>query len=197
MSGLKPEYTYPFTDPKVYDKYVNKLKEKIKYDENEHNVVKLIGLLSALSSFMFFNNRKSIQARYDDLKFGTQKVGNVNYSVSIIPETEIRNVKGDKVNNEFLKVKTKIYNEIKHDNFSLYSKEDYSDVIKSFIFDLLIKYPLKEEIYKENEINNIVSEFIFPLIEMHEEKIIKNNIEEFKIPIGNGLFKIHVTYKKI
>ena len=28
MSGLKPEYTYPFTDPKVYDKYVNKLKEK-------------------------------------------------------------------------------------------------------------------------------------------------------------------------
>tara|TARA_B100000700_G_scaffold71271_1_gene79238 strand:- start:5441 stop:6034 length:594 start_codon:yes stop_codon:yes gene_type:complete len=197
MSKLKPEYTYPFTDPKVYEKYIDKLKQKIVCDEYEHDAVKLIGVLSALSSFMFFNNRKSIQAKYDNLKFGSKNIGNVNYSVSIIPASEIRSVKGDKVNNEFLKVKTKIYNEIKHDNFSLYSKEDYSDVIKSVIFDLLLRYPLKEEIYEESEINNIVGEFIFPLIEMHEEKIIKNNIEEFKIPIGNGLFSINVNYKKL
>ena len=179
---MKEKYYYCYsTNNKLLGEKSRRLLKRIKHSENHHDFTSLIANILSLSSLLIDGASKSINIDIEAPHYKKVKLAEkLHFNVTLRPVAETH----DSILDEEHLFK-KITQKMEHDNFNLFSDEDFGDVLKYTSFLHLDNL----NIDNKEDFNKYITEFAVAIFYFIKNGYLKRD-DKIQLPIGNELFNI-------
>jgi hypothetical protein len=182
---MKEKYYYCYsTNNKLLGEKSRKLLKKIKHSENHHDFTSLIAHILSLSSLLIDGASKSINIDIDEPHYKNEKLAEkLHFNIALRPVAETEESLLDEEH-----LFKKITQKMEHDNFNLFTDEDYGDVLKYTNFLHLDSL----NIDKKADFNKYTTEFAVAIFYYIKKGYITRE-DKLQLPIGKELFNIKLN----